>query len=109
MIICDHGLDSVVPLQPATMPGRTVVQWDKDDCEDMGIVKIDLLGLGMLAAVEHALEICARRGQPIDLATIPKDDPAVFEMLCRADTIGTFQVESRANGNPADHETGHIL
>jgi error-prone DNA polymerase len=96
MIICDHGLDSVVPLQPATMPGRTVVQWDKDDCEDMGIVKIDLLGLGMLAAVEHALEICARRGQPIDLATIPKDDPAVFEMLCRADTIGTFQVESRA-------------
>jgi error-prone DNA polymerase len=96
MIVCDHGLDSVVPLQPATMPGRTVVQWDKDDCEDMGIVKIDLLGLGMLAAMEHALELRARRGQPIDLAKIPKDDPAVFEMLCRADTIGTFQVESRA-------------
>ncbi|NQX00278.1 error-prone DNA polymerase, partial [bacterium] len=96
MIVCDHGLDAVVPLQPATMPGRTVVQWDKDDCEDMGIVKIDLLGLGMLAALEHALEIRSRRGQPIDLARIPKDDPAVFEMLCRADTIGTFQVESRA-------------
>ncbi len=96
MIVCDHGLDAVVPLQPATMPGRTVVQWDKDDCEDMGIVKIDLLGLGMLAAMEHALDIRARRGQPVDLATIPKDDPAVFEMLCRADTIGTFQVESRA-------------
>jgi error-prone DNA polymerase len=96
MIVCDHGLDAVVPLQPATMPGRTVVQWDKDDCEDMGIVKIDLLGLGMLAAMEEALEIRARRGEPIDLATIPKDDPAVFEMLCRADTIGTFQVESRA-------------
>ena len=96
MIVCDHGLDAVVPLQPATMPGRTVVQWDKDDCEDMGIVKIDLLGLGMLAAMEHALEIRARRGQAVDLATIPKDDPAVFEMLCRADTIGTFQVESRA-------------
>lgn len=96
MIVCDHGLDSSVPLQPATMPGRNVVQWDKDDCEDMGIVKIDLLGLGMLAAMEHALEIRSRRGKPIDLATIPKDDPAVFEMLCRADTIGTFQVESRA-------------
>ncbi len=96
MIICDHGLDAVVPLQPATMPGRTVVQWDKDDCEDMGIVKIDLLGLGMLAAMEHALEICSQRGHPVDLATIPKDDPAVFDLLCRADTIGTFQVESRA-------------
>ncbi len=96
MIICNHGLDSVVPLQPATMDGRNVVQWDKDDCEDMGIVKIDLLGLGMLAAMEHAIEICALRGHPVDLATIPKDDPAVFEMLCRADTIGTFQVESRA-------------
>lgn len=96
MIVCDHGLDSVVPLQPATMPGRNIVQWDKDDCEDLGIVKIDLLGLGMLAAMEHALEIRSRRGEPIDLATIPKDDPAVFELLCRADTIGTFQVESRA-------------
>jgi error-prone DNA polymerase len=96
MIICDHGLDAVVPLQPATMPGRTVVQWDKDDCEDMGIVKIDLLGLGMLAAMENALEIRARRGHPVDLAAIPKDDPAVFGMLRMADTIGTFQVESRA-------------
>ena len=96
MIVCDHGLDAVVPLQPATMPGRNVVQWDKDDCEDLGIVKIDLLGLGMLAAMEQALEICARRGEPVDLATIPKDDPAVFELLCRADTVGTFQVESRA-------------
>lgn len=96
MIVCDHGLDAVVPLQPATMPGRTVVQWDKDDCEDMGIVKIDLLGLGMLAAMEQTLEICARSGQPVDLAAIPKDDPAVFDLLCRADTIGTFQVESRA-------------
>ena len=96
MIICDHGLDAVVPLQPATMPGRTVVQWDKDDCEDMGIVKIDLLGLGMLAAIENTLEICAGRGHPVDLAAIPKDDPAVFDLLCRADTVGTFQVESRA-------------
>jgi error-prone DNA polymerase len=96
IIVCDHGLDSSVPLQPATMPGRNIVQWDKDDCDDMGIVKIDLLGLGMLAAIEHSLEIRNRRGEPVDLALIPKDDPAVFEMLCRADTIGIFQVESRA-------------
>jgi len=96
MIVCDHGLDSVVPLQLATMPGRNVVQWDKDDCEDLGIVKIDLLGLGMLAAMEHAIEIRARRGETIDLAKIPKDDQQVFDLLCRADTIGTFQVESRA-------------
>lgn len=96
MIICDTGLDRIVPLQPATMPGRTIVQWDKDDCEDLGIVKVDLLGLGMLAAMETTLEICARRGRPVDLATIPKDDPAVFDMLGRSDTIGTFQVESRA-------------
>ncbi len=96
MIICDHGLDLSVPLEPAKMENRNVVQWDKDDCEDMGIVKIDLLGLGMMAAIEHALEIRSKRGAPVDLATIPKDDPAVFEMLCRADTIGTFQVESRA-------------
>lgn len=96
MIVCDHGLDAVVPLERARMPGRTVVQWDKDDCEDMGMVKIDLLGLGMLAAMEHALEIRKRRGERVDLAKIPMDDPAVFEMMGRADTIGTFQVESRA-------------
>ena len=96
MIICDSGLDSVVPLQPAAMPNRTIVQWDKDDCEDLGIVKVDLLGLGMLAAMEDTLHICQQRGHPVDLARIPKDDPATFALLCRADTIGTFQVESRA-------------
>ncbi len=96
MIICDAGLDRIVPLQPAAMPGRNIVQWDKEDCEDLGIVKVDLLGLGMLAAMETAMEICAKRGHPVDPALIPKDDPAVFEMLGRADTIGTFQVESRA-------------
>lgn len=96
IIVCDHGLDSVVPLQPATMPGRRIVQWDKDDCEDLGMVKIDLLGLGMLAAMENTLEICAQQGHAVDLATIPKDDPAVFDLLCKADTVGTFQVESRA-------------
>ena len=96
MVICDRGLDEVVPIQPAAMPGRTVVQWDKDDCEDLGIVKIDLLGLGMLAAMENAIEICGRRGDPVDLATVDLEDPAVYEMLHRADTVGTFQVESRA-------------
>ncbi|MFT4176769.1 MAG: error-prone DNA polymerase [Luteolibacter sp.] len=96
MIICNHGLDAVVPLQPATMPGRTIVQWDKDDCEDMGLVKIDLLGLGMLAAMEESIRICEVRGKPIDLAKIPKEDPKVYDLLCEADTIGTFQVESRA-------------
>lgn len=96
MVFCDNGLDHVVPLQPAAMENRTVLQWDKDDCEDLGIVKVDLLGLGMLAAMEDALKICERRGRPVNLAKIPKDDPATYDLLCRADTVGTFQVESRA-------------
>ncbi|RCL35353.1 MAG: DNA polymerase III subunit alpha [Verrucomicrobia bacterium] len=96
MIICDTGLDSIVPLQPASMPDRTIVQWDKDDCEELGIVKVDLLGLGMLAAMEDSLRICRQRGKSIDLAHIPYDDAATFDLLCRADTVGTFQVESRA-------------
>lgn len=96
MVICDDGLDHIVPLQPATMPGRTILQWDKNDCEDLGIVKVDLLGLGMLAAMEDAIYICQQRGRPIDLAKIPKDDSATYDLLCRADTVGTFQVESRA-------------
>jgi len=96
MIICNHGLDSIVPLEPASMPGRTVVQWDKDDCEDLGIIKVDLLGLGMLAAIEDTLAICAARGRPVDPARIPKDDPATYALMQRADTVGTFQIESRA-------------
>lgn len=96
MVICDHGLDQIVPIQPATMPDRTVVQWDKDDCEDMGIVKIDLLGLGMLAAMENMLEIRTRRGETIKVEQIPTDDARVYDLMARADTIGTFQVESRA-------------
>jgi error-prone DNA polymerase len=96
MVICEGQLDSVVPLENATMPGRTVIQWDKDDCEDLGIVKVDLLGLGMMAALQDAIEICAKRGRPVDLAQLPKDDPETYDMLCTADTIGVFQVESRA-------------
>ncbi|MGE9270267.1 MAG: DNA polymerase III subunit alpha [Verrucomicrobiales bacterium] len=96
MIICDQRLDEVVPLQPSAMPNRLIVQWDKDDCEDLGIIKVDLLGLGMLAAMEETLSLCAARGNPVDLAQIPKDDPATYAMMQRADTVGTFQVESRA-------------
>jgi len=96
IIICAGRLDSVVPIERATMPGRTVVQWDKDDCEDLGIVKIDLLGLGMLAAMENMQEICTRRGVPDVIETIDLEDAGVFDMMTRADTIGTFQVESRA-------------
>jgi error-prone DNA polymerase len=96
MIICEGALSSVVPLENASMPGRVVAQWDKDDCEDLGIIKVDLLGLGMMAAMQDTLEICQTRGRPVDLASIPKDDTATYDLLCRADTIGTFQVESRA-------------
>jgi error-prone DNA polymerase len=96
MIISDRGLDTVVPLENATMENRRVVQWDKDDCEDLGIIKVDLLGLGMLAAMQDTVELCRERGRPVDLAQIPKDDAATYDMLCRADTIGVFQVESRA-------------
>jgi error-prone DNA polymerase len=78
------------------MPGRVVVQWDKDDCEDLGIIKVDLLGLGMMAAIEKTLEVCAVRGRAVDLARIPKDDAATFEMMQKADTVGVFQIESRA-------------
>jgi len=96
MVICQRCLDEIVPLENAAMPGRTVVQWDKDDCEDLGIIKVDLLGLGMMAALQDALELARQRGRGFDLAGIPKDDAATFELMQKADTVGTFQVESRA-------------
>jgi error-prone DNA polymerase len=96
MVICAGRLDGVVPLEPAAMPGRSVIQWDKDDCAAMGIIKVDLLGLGMMALLEDALGMIRRRGGHVDLAHLPPDDPAVYAMLKRADTIGVFQVESRA-------------
>ena len=96
MIICQNKLSSFVPLENASMPGRVVAQWDKDDCEDLGIVKVDLLGLGMMSVMQDALELCCRRGRPLDLAHIPKDDAATYEIMQRADTIGVFQIESRA-------------
>jgi len=97
MVICQGQLDSVVPLEPATMPGRVVVQWDKDDCANLGIVKVDLLGLGMMAVLEECLELVPKHYHvPIDLAQLPPDDRTVYETLRRADTVGMFQVESRA-------------
>jgi error-prone DNA polymerase len=96
MIICQDKLSSFVPLENASMPGRVVAQWDKDDCEDLGIVKVDLLGLGMMAVMQDAFELCRDRGRPLDLAHIPNDDAATFEIMQHADTIGVFQIESRA-------------
>ncbi|MDD5199477.1 MAG: error-prone DNA polymerase [Terrimicrobiaceae bacterium] len=96
MIICQGALSSVMPLERASMPGRVVAQWDKDDCEDLGIIKVDLLGLGMMAVLQDAIELCGQRGRPVDLAQLPQDDPETFTMLRAADTIGVFQVESRA-------------
>jgi error-prone DNA polymerase len=97
MVICQDQLDSAVPLEPATMPGRVVVQWDKEDCADMGIIKVDLLGLGMMAVIEECLQLIPPTyNETVDLAHLPQDDPAVFEALQKADTVGMFQVESRA-------------
>ncbi len=96
MIICQGKLSSFVPLENASMPGRVVAQWDKDDCEDLGIVKVDLLGLGMMAVMQDAFELCRERGRPIDLAHIPTDDAPTYQMMQEADTIGVFQIESRA-------------
>jgi error-prone DNA polymerase len=113
MVVSQGELDSVVPLEPASMPGRVVIQWDKDDCADMGIVKVDLLGLGMMAVLQDAIELVNTSSTPnaqlptpkaesleprarFDLAHLPPDDPAVYDLLQKADTIGVFQVESRA-------------
>jgi error-prone DNA polymerase len=97
MVVCQGQLDSVVPLEPAAMPGRVVVQWDKEDCADMGIVKVDLLGLGMMAVLEDSLDLIRRHhGTEIDLGRLPADDPAVYGALQKADTVGMFQIESRA-------------
>jgi error-prone DNA polymerase len=97
MVIAAGRLDTVVPLEPASMPGRVVVQWDKDDCADLGIIKVDLLGLGMMAVLEEAIPLIREHeGTAIDLARLPPDDPRTYAMLQRADTIGVFQVESRA-------------
>ena len=97
MVICEGQLDSVVPLEPASMPGRVVIQWDKEDCADMGIIKVDLLGLGMMAVLEDSIQLIRDDyREDVDLAHLPQDDPLVYAALRNADTIGLFQVESRA-------------
>jgi error-prone DNA polymerase len=97
LVICGGRLDRVVPIEPAAMEGRAVVQWDKDDLADLRLIKVDLLGLGMLAALRGTIDLVARHeGVEVDLAHLPPDDPPTYEALRRADTVGVFQVESRA-------------
>src|ERR1035441_7370424 len=103
MVICAGMLNRVVPIERASMPGRTVVQWDKEDCADLGLIKVDLLGLGMMAVLKDSIELIPRHyGQDIDLAALP-EDPVVYETLRQADTVGMFQVESRAQMAPLPH------
>ena len=97
MVICDRPVGEVCPVEWARMPGRTVLQWDKDDCAYAGLVKFDLLGLGMLTALRDCFDlVAAHHGQRWNLHSIPQEDPRVYDMLCEADTVGVFQVESRA-------------
>src|SRR5215468_5619423 len=97
MVICDRPVGEVCPVEWARMPGRSVLQWDKDDCAYAGLVKFDLLGLGMLTALRDCFElVAAHHGVRWSLHTIPQEDPGVYDMLCAADTVGVFQVESRA-------------
>jgi error-prone DNA polymerase len=97
MVICGGQLNAVAPIEPASMPGRTVIQWDKEDCADMKIIKVDLLGLGMMAVLKECLDVVpAHYGEPLDLAQLPQNDPPTYNALQHADTVGMFQVESRA-------------
>ncbi len=96
MVISDRPLSELVPIQPAAMAGRSICQWDKDSCGDAGFLKIDLLGLGMLSAVEECVTEIARTGDSVDLSRIPLDDPGVYAEIQAADTVGVFQIESRA-------------
>jgi error-prone DNA polymerase len=100
MILSGPPLATLIPLEPATMPERTVVQWDKDTLEDAGIIKIDILGLRMLSAIEDAVTIAEKlTGTRPDLDALTPDDPEVYAMLCRGETVGVFQVESRAQAS----------
>jgi error-prone DNA polymerase len=96
-VISQGPLDELVPIENAAMVDRTVIQWDKDDLDDLGLLKVDVLGLGMLSALRRGFDlVSAFRGRPFGLAEVPKEDPRVYEMISRADTVGVFQVESRA-------------
>ena len=97
MVICQGQLNQLVPLEPASMPGRAVVQWDKDDCSELGIIKVDLLGLGMMSVLKDCLDLIPQHyGETVDLAQLPESDAETYATLRRADTVGMFQVESRA-------------
>jgi len=97
MVMTRGDLCDLVPIQPAAMEGRTIVQWDKDDLDELGILKVDRLALGMLTAIHRAFDLVEASGGPrLSLATVPAEDPAVYEMVSRADTVGVFQIESRA-------------
>jgi error-prone DNA polymerase len=96
MIICQGLLNRFIPLENASMPGRVVAQWDKNDCEELGIIKVDLLGLGMMAAMQECVKLTEAQGRPVDLAALPQDDAATFQLMQQADTVGVFQIESRA-------------
>ncbi|ARE40082.1 DNA polymerase III alpha subunit [Rhodovulum sp. P5] len=99
-VITEGRLDELVPIENATMEGRTVICWDKDDIDALGILKVDVLALGMLTCLRKAFDLIAvHHGQRLDLATLPAEDPATYDMLCRADSLGVFQVESRAQMN----------
>jgi error-prone DNA polymerase len=96
LVVCQGQLDSVVPLEPASMPGRVVLQWDKDDCADLGLIKVDLLGLGMMAVLEDSIKLIRESShEEVDLAHLPPDDLDVYAALQKADTVGMFQIESR--------------
>jgi error-prone DNA polymerase len=96
-VISGRPLHELVPVENAAMPERTVIQWDKDDLESLGLLKVDVLALGMLTAVRRTLELVSRwRGAPLRLADIPSEDPATYDMICRGETLGVFQIESRA-------------
>jgi error-prone DNA polymerase len=96
-VISERPLHELVPIENAAMPERTVIQWDKDDLEELGLMKVDVLGLGMLSAVRRSFGLIERfNGRKLTLATVPAEDRGVYEMICRADTMGVFQIESRA-------------
>jgi error-prone DNA polymerase len=96
MIICQGKLNQIVPLENASMPNRVVAQWNKDDCEDLGIIKVDFLGLGMMSVLQDSVKLTHDLGRPVDLAQLPENDPKSFAMMQEADTVGLFQIESRA-------------
>lgn len=96
-IITDHPVSTLVPVENASMPERTVIQWDKEDIEALGLLKIDILALGMLSAIRRCLALIEKhQGQTLSMQTLPKDDTATYNMLCNADSVGVFQIESRA-------------